>query len=69
VILLTHCISGSLGVSKTLTAELLAEHLQRALTPVSAGELGTTAEAVKQPGPNATNSPRQYIAYPTLPAR
>jgi hypothetical protein len=32
-------------VGKTLTAELLAEHLRRVLMPVSAGELGTTAEA------------------------
>jgi len=47
VILLTGCISGPPGVGKTLTAELLAEHLRRVLIPVSAGELGTTAEAVE----------------------
>jgi SpoVK/Ycf46/Vps4 family AAA+-type ATPase len=48
VILLTHYISGPPGVGKTLTAELIAEHLQRPLMPVSAGDLGTTAEAVEQ---------------------
>jgi AAA+ superfamily predicted ATPase len=48
VILLTRYISGPPGVGKTLTAELIAEHLRRALMPVSAGELGTTAEAVEQ---------------------
>jgi SpoVK/Ycf46/Vps4 family AAA+-type ATPase len=47
VILLTHCISGPPGVGKTLTAELIAEHLRRAIMLVSAGELGTTAEAVE----------------------
>jgi hypothetical protein len=31
-----------------LTVELLAEYLQRALMPVFAGELGTTAEAVEE---------------------
>jgi len=43
---------GPPGVGKTLTSELLAEHLQAALMPVSAGELGITAEAVeeRQPG-------------------
>jgi AAA+ superfamily predicted ATPase len=41
-------INGPLSVGKTLTAELLAEHLQRALMPVSVGELGTTAEAVEE---------------------
>jgi len=46
--MLTGCISGPPGVGKTLTAELLAEHLHRALMPVSAGELGTTAEAVEE---------------------
>jgi AAA+ superfamily predicted ATPase len=35
-------------VGETLTAELLAEHLQKPLMQVSAGELGTTAEAVEQ---------------------
>jgi SpoVK/Ycf46/Vps4 family AAA+-type ATPase len=35
-------------VGKTLTAELVAEHLHIALMPISAGELGTTAEAVEQ---------------------
>ncbi|KAH8772429.1 hypothetical protein F5882DRAFT_505893 [Hyaloscypha sp. PMI_1271] len=39
---------GPPGVGKTLMAELLAEHLHRALIPVSAGELGTTAEAVEE---------------------
>jgi AAA+ superfamily predicted ATPase len=34
-------------VGKTLTAELIAEHLRRPLMPVSAGELGTTAETVE----------------------
>jgi SpoVK/Ycf46/Vps4 family AAA+-type ATPase len=48
VILLTGRVSGPPGVGKTLTAELLAEHLRRVLMPVSAGELGTTAEAVEQ---------------------
>jgi len=48
VLMLTGCISGPPGVGKTLTAELLAEHLHRALMPVSAGELGTTAEAVEE---------------------
>ena len=48
MILLTCCISGPPGIGKTLTAELLAEHLKRALMPVSAGELGTTAEAVEE---------------------
>ncbi|KAH8586146.1 P-loop containing nucleoside triphosphate hydrolase protein, partial [Bisporella sp. PMI_857] len=41
-------LHGPLSVSKTLTAELLAEHFRRALMPVSAGELGTTAEAVEK---------------------
>ncbi|KAH8757124.1 P-loop containing nucleoside triphosphate hydrolase protein [Hyaloscypha finlandica] len=41
-------LHGPPGVGKTLTAELLAEHLQRPLMQVSAGELGTTAEAVEQ---------------------
>jgi hypothetical protein len=31
VLLLICCLSGPLGVGKTLTAELIAEHLQRAL--------------------------------------
>lgn len=35
-------------MGKTLTAELLAEHLQRPIMPISAGELGTTAEAVEE---------------------
>ena len=35
-------------IRRTLTAELLAEHLQRVLIPVSAGELGTTAEAIEE---------------------
>jgi SpoVK/Ycf46/Vps4 family AAA+-type ATPase len=48
VLLLTCYISGPPGVGKTLTAELLAEHLQKPLMQVSAGELGTTAEAVEQ---------------------
>jgi hypothetical protein len=48
VILLTRYISGPLGVRKTLTAELLAEYLQRPLMPVSASELGTTAETVEK---------------------
>jgi AAA+ superfamily predicted ATPase len=48
VTLLTGYTSGPPGVGKTLTAELLAEHLQRALMPVSAGELGTAAEAVEE---------------------
>jgi hypothetical protein len=46
--LLTCYLSGPPGVGKTLTAELMAEHLQRPLMQVSAGELGTTAEAVEQ---------------------
>ena len=46
--LLTCRISGPPGVGKTLTAELLAEHLQRPLMQVSAGELGTVAEAVER---------------------
>ncbi|KAH8586089.1 P-loop containing nucleoside triphosphate hydrolase protein, partial [Bisporella sp. PMI_857] len=41
-------LHGPPGVGKTLTAELLAEHFRRALMPVSAGELGTTAEAVEE---------------------
>ena len=48
MLLLTCRYSGPPGVGKTLTAELIAEHLQKALMPVSAGELGTTAEAVEQ---------------------
>jgi AAA+ superfamily predicted ATPase len=48
VILLTRCISGPPGVGKTLTAELIAELLQRPLMLVSAGELGTTPEAVEE---------------------
>ena len=47
VIPLTCYASGPPGVGKTLTAELIAEHLQRPLMPVSAGELGTTAETVE----------------------
>jgi AAA+ superfamily predicted ATPase len=35
-------------VGKTLTAELIAELLQKALMPVSAGELGTTADTVEK---------------------
>ncbi|CZS92550.1 uncharacterized protein RAG0_03160 [Rhynchosporium agropyri] len=45
--LLTQYISGPPDVGKTLTAELIAEHLRRPLMPVSAGELGTTAETVE----------------------
>ena len=46
-LILTYYISGSPGVGKTLTVELLSEHLQTSLIQVSAGELGTTAEAVE----------------------
>jgi hypothetical protein len=35
-------------IDKALTPELLIEHLQRALMPVSADQLGTTAEAVEE---------------------
>jgi len=41
-------LHGPPGVGKTLTAELIAEHLRRPLMPVSAGELGTTAESVEK---------------------
>ena len=46
--LMTCFISGPPGVGKTLTAELLAEHLRRPLMVISAGGLGTTAEAVEK---------------------
>ena len=46
--LLTRYTSGPPGVGKTLTAELIAEHLRKPLMPVSAGELGTTAETVEK---------------------
>lgn len=45
--MLIYYISGPPGVGKTLTAELLSEHLQTSLIQISAGELGTTAEAVE----------------------
>lgn len=48
MILLTGCISGLPNIDKTLTAELLAEHFRKILMPVSAGELGITAEAVEE---------------------
>merc|ERR1712093_637386 len=41
-------LHGPPGVGKTLTAELLAEHLRRPLMVISAGGLGTTAEAVEK---------------------
>ncbi|KAH6701253.1 P-loop containing nucleoside triphosphate hydrolase protein [Leptodontidium sp. MPI-SDFR-AT-0119] len=41
-------LHGLPGVGKTLTAELIAEHLRRPLMPVSAGELSTTAETVEK---------------------
>jgi DNA polymerase III delta prime subunit len=48
VILLIYCISGPPGVGKTLTAELLAEHLQTALMPISTSELGTITKTDKE---------------------
>lgn len=39
-------LSGSPGVGKTLTAEVVAELSKRPLYMISAGELGTTAEKV-----------------------
>ena len=48
MLLLTGYISGPPGVGKTLTAELLAEHLHRALIPVSTSELSTIVEAVEE---------------------
>jgi len=48
MLLLTGYISGLLGMGKTLTAKLLAKHLHRALIPVSASELGITAQAIKE---------------------
>jgi AAA+ superfamily predicted ATPase len=48
ILLIYYCVSGPPGVGETLTAELLAEYLQKALMPVSAGELGTTAQAVDE---------------------
>jgi AAA+ superfamily predicted ATPase len=58
----THYISGPPRVGKTLTGELLAEHLQKALMPVSAGELGTTAEAVEQRLPRIFKRPSRWKA-------
>ncbi|KAL5344673.1 hypothetical protein ACLOAV_010365 [Pseudogymnoascus australis] len=40
-------LHGPPGVGKTLTAEVLSEHLQKPLYSVSAGELGTSAESVE----------------------
>ncbi|CZT41144.1 uncharacterized protein RSE6_00844 [Rhynchosporium secalis] len=40
-------LHGLPSIRKTLTAELITEHLRRPLMPVSASELGTTAETVE----------------------
>ena len=60
--LLTRSLSGPPGVGKTLTAELMAEHLQRPLMQVSAGELGITAEAVEQRLPRIFNRAARWKA-------
>ncbi|KAK4054336.1 hypothetical protein OIO90_003569 [Microbotryomycetes sp. JL221] len=41
-------LHGTPGTGKTLTAEAVAEHLQRPLYVVSAGELGVTAQALEK---------------------
>ncbi|KAN0106673.1 hypothetical protein V8E51_009549 [Hyaloscypha variabilis] len=55
-------LHGPPGVGKTLTAELLAEHLQKPLMQVSTSELGTTVEAVEQRLPRIFKRTAQWQA-------
>ena len=48
MLLLIGCISGLLGIGKTLIAELLAEYLYKVLMLVSTSELGIIVEAIKE---------------------